>query len=292
MGTVAVVGSINQDLLITVEHLPHPGETILSTSEKRAFGGKGANQAVAVAWAQGDALMVGAVGDDGEPLLANLREAGVNTSGVADLRGVPSGVAVCLTDAAGESAIIVSSGANYRVEPQLVADALAEQPDVAVVLAQCEIPPAAVEEAARAAERVGARFVLNLAPYREEPEAVIRACDPLVVNEVEAQALLASHGRTVEDLANAEAVAEEFAGVAKSVVVTLGSQGSVWVDDTGSGHVPAERVDVVDSTGAGDSFVGALAAELAAGRDLRSAVAVGSRAGAAAVQRWGAQLTR
>lgn len=303
---VLVVGSINLDLQVAVPTLPRPGETVLATGAGEAPGGKGANQAVAVARAGGDCWMVGAVGADeaGRAMLADLEAAGVRTGAVAVREDVRSGSAVVMVDAAGENSIVVVAGANGSLDAAEVTARSAEVGPVDVVVTQAELSPACVDAAAAVAGERGARFVLNLAPYRSVPRELLRDCDPLVLNEHEATALTAELTRAAVDGAAAPAegaagagsgplvhgdaheptdVLEVLAGCARSVVITLGARGARWASGAERGEVPAPRVQVVDTTGAGDVFVGALAVELARSGRLDEACAAGVAAASAAV---------
>lgn len=278
-GRVVVVGSANVDLVVPVERHPHGGETVLGGTLTRSPGGKGANQAVAAARAGGAATsMVGALGRDdaADLLLASLTGAGVDVGAVARL-DVPSGTALITVDAAGENAIVVAPGANGHVR---VDDAARERLARAdVVLAQLEVPVEAVLAAARV-RPAGAPLVLNAAPSRALPDEVWAAVDVLVVNEHEARDLApgaADPGAALLDRVPA-------------VVVTLGGAGAtVLRRGRPPEAVPGMRVEVVDTTGAGDTFCGVLAAGLARGADLADAARTATVAAALAVTRRGAQ---
>lgn len=268
MGRVVVLGSLNVDLVTRVERHPRPGETLLADGLRRLAGGKGANQAVAAAAAGAPTVMVGAVGDDadGAAYLDRLRGLGVDVSGVAVRPGTPTGTALIAVDAAGENTILVVAGANATVT-----DGDLDPVDLGpgdVLLLQLEVPLDAVTAAARLAAARGARVVLNLAPYAAVPDDVVALADPVVVNESEA-GLLAGSG-----------------SAPRSLLVTLGGDGARW-GELVVGAVPAEAV--VDTTGAGDAFCGALAAGLADGADDETALRGALRAGARAVAHDGAQ---
>jgi len=271
MGRVVVLGSLNLDLVTRVERQPAPGETVLGDGLRRLAGGKGANQAMAAALAGAEVVMVGAVGDDdaGRAYLARLRGAGIDVRGVAVLDDEPTGTALITVDDGGENSIVVVPGANGRVgEAALTSVDTTGTDDV--LLVQLEIPLDSVTEASeRAAER-GVRVVLNLAPYADLPADVVDLADPVVVNEHEAELLERSGVRPA------------------SLVVTRGADGASW----GDLNLPTESVsadEVVDTTGAGDAFCGALAAALAGGADREAALRAALRAGAGAVRHEGAQ---
>ncbi len=293
---VVVVGSVNRDYVCRVTSLPAPGETVLGAELSMGSGGKGGNQAVAAALMGATTALVACVGadPDGRALLADLEAAGVDVEDVASVAGAQSGAAFVMVADDGENCIVVAPGANSRLDAEVVEHALERRlrrDDVVVV--QAEIPSASVEAAAGVAERLGARFVLNLAPYREVPAALLRQCDPLVVNETEARALLGLHtDGSPDSSADAESMAEQLGGRTRSAVITLGAAGAVVAAEGAIRSVPAERVTVVDTTGAGDAFVGALAASLSHGDSIASATLQGVRAGSQAVTRRGAQPPR
>jgi ribokinase len=283
---VVVVGSMNRDYVCRVASLPRPGETLLGGELSLGEGGKGGNQAVAASRFGGTTLMVGAVGADadGEALVAALREQGVDTTHVAVDAERPTGAAFVFVDPAGENSIVVAAGANSGLTASTVGPVLDDALRAGdVVVVQMEVPLDVVAAAAGSAVSSGGRLVLNLAPYAAVDDAVLAAADPLVVNESEAAGLL---GGPVSD---PDEAARRLLARCRSVVVTLGSEGAVVAQADIVERLPAERVDVVDSTGAGDAFTGVLAAELAAGSDLLTAARLGVAAGTYAVQRHGAQ---
>lgn len=279
---VVVVGSANADLVVTVDRHPGPGETVLGGDLHSTPGGKGANQAVAAARA-GDAptVFVGALGTDdaGEMLLASLAGAGVDTSLVARTP-TPSGTAFIIVGPGGENAIVVAPGANRQVS--VSPRAATRIGRAAVVLAQLEIPVETVVAAARA-RRPGALMVLNAAPSRELPDELWRELDVLVVNEHEAADLA---GLAAEP----GALAASLLARVPAVVVTLGADGClVAARDEAAVTIPSPVVEAVDTTGAGDTFCGVLAAGLARGEDLVAASRRAVAAAALAVTRPGAQ---
>lgn len=271
MGRVVVVGSINVDLVTTVERHPRPGETVLGTSLRRLAGGKGANQAVAAAAAGASVAMIGCVGDDGSGVAyrERLHALGIDVTGVEVVPATPSGHALIAVDEAGENTIIVVPGANHAMREETLAP-LRSVGEGDVVVVQLEIPLDLVAAAAETAHARGARVVINVAPYAALPRHVLALADPIVANEHEAL-----------QLADSDAVGS-------SLLVTLGAAGATWDGET----VPGVRVptsEVIDTTGAGDAFVGALAAALAAGAGRHPALAAATEAGAAAVRHAGAQ---
>ncbi|MBD7998231.1 ribokinase [Oerskovia gallyi] len=288
-GSVVVVGSANVDLVVDVPRHPGGGETILGGDLRRSPGGKGANQAVAAARAGGaDTTFVGALGRDesGELLLASLDRGGVRTD-LVERTTAPTGTALITVSPDGENAIVVAPGANSHVR---IGPEQAERIGAAdVVLAQLEIPLDVVL-AAGAARRPGAVLALNAAPSRDLPDEMWAALDLLIVNEHEARDLAGEAAAPTDPVDAAEHLAATLLARVPAVVVTLGGAGCL-VAQRGSApvRVPAPRVDAVDTTGAGDTFCGVLAAALAGGSTLVDAARTASFAGALAVTRPGAQ---
>jgi ribokinase len=278
---VHVVGSLNHDVFLSVPALPRPGETLAGTGIEDAHGGKGMNQAVASACAGADTAMVGCVGGDaaGSELVDFARTRGVDVAGVGVVSG-PTGTAHVLRADGGENCIVVTAGANAKVENAQVDAGLAGIAAGDLVVVQGEIPVAASERAVRVAEEAGARVVINLAPVVSFSGAALRRADPLVLNEVEAAWLLRV---TPEEVAAApEAAAARLLAHASSVVVTLGAAGAVVGTPGHSERIPAPATaQVVDTTGAGDAVVGVLAARLSRGQSIvdasRSAVAAATQ---------------
>ncbi|MCM2575925.1 ribokinase [Streptomyces meridianus] len=289
---LVVVGSANADLVVGVERRPGAGQTVLGSDLAVHPGGKGANQAVAAARLGARTALLARIGDDahGRMLLDVQRRAGVDTAGVL-VGGAPTGVALIVVDPSGDNSIVVSPGANARLGPGDVRAAGAMLRAARVVSLQLEIPLESVAETVRTAAAVDTRVVLNPSPPAPLPDDVLAACDPLVVNEHEAKALLAGDPASDDDSPEAWAEALLARGP-RSVVVTLGAAGALVARaDGGAGTVtvPSPAVRAVDTTGAGDAFTGALAWRLGAGDDLETAVRFAVRVGAAAVKRTGAQ---
>ena len=259
---VVVVGSVNADLVVSVPRLPRAGETVAGGTYARHGGGKGANQAVAAARAGARVAMVGAVGADdlGDEALRELAAEGIDVSAVARLEDVATGVAAIVVDAAGENQIAVASGANARLGGDAVSDALARLlgSPPGVVLLGNEVPQAAVVAGARAALAAGWQVVLNPAPAR-----------PL--HDTLAGLLLTPNADEARELAGIDDVEAAARALGARILVTLGADGALLLHDGVAERLPAPRVDVVDTTGAGDAVNGALAAELAAGRSLPDA---------------------
>jgi len=264
---VYVVGSINVDLVVTARSLPRPGETVAGGSFQRHGGGKSANQAVAAARLGASVRMIAAVGDDdlGEEAVALLRDEGIDVSRVMTLARTPTGVALIVVDASGENQIAVASGANAELDPTAVQHALRGARPPAVVLLGLEVPDAPVLVAAHAAREAGLALLLNPAPARELPPELLDLSPLLTPNSVEAATL---SGEEEPEAAAATLSARTGA----PVVVTLGAAGALVADGGEISRLPAPAVEAIDTTGAGDAFNGALAAELAGGAALLAAV--------------------
>ena len=283
---VVVFGSINLDLVTRVPRLPMPGETLIGSGFATYPGGKGANQALAAARAGAAVRMVGAVGRDAaaDSALALLRAANVDVDGVLVVDS-PTGCATVLVDDTGENAIAVVPGANNSVDAGAMPEDAFAQGDV--LLLQHEVPaPANAALIARAA-RSGMRIVLNAAPARPLTRELLAAIDTLIVNQTEAAALAAALGWPTEAISFAAAAAAEIDGLA--VVVTLGAAGAAGVLGHDEIRVAAPRVGVIDTTGAGDAFVGAYAAALDAGNDRATSIRMATAAGSLACTLHGAQ---
>jgi ribokinase len=275
-GSIAVVGSINVDVVVEVDRLPAPGETVVGGDRRELPGGKGANQAVAAARLGGAVALVARVGADdaGRRLRDALAGEGVDVTHVGEDPEAPTGMALIAVDAAGENTIVVSPGANDRVSPADVRAASDLLAGAAVILIQHEVPDEAIAAALAAA---GGTVVLNPAPAR----ALAGPVDVLVPNRGELEALAGRAGDPVE-------LARALHGAA-AVVVTLGPEGAVVVQGERAERIQAPRVDAVDTTGAGDAFCGALAQALADDATLVEAARWAARAAAVSVTRLGAQ---
>jgi len=259
---LVVLGSINLDYTVVVDHWPAPGETVLATTLATSIGGKGANQAVAAARAGVRPVLLAAVGPDAGPLVEQLQLRDVDLGHLQHCTA-PTGIALITVGPDGENSIVVAQGANALLDDVAVAQHVRElDPDI--LIAQLEVPVSAV----LAAARIARRFVLNYSPALPVPDELLALADPLIVNETEAANLSVTP---------------------RSLVVTLGAAGARFVDSDGEGHIHALPAPVVDTTGAGDAFAGALAAALVTGASLEDAVQAGVIAGATAVQSLGAQ---
>ena len=287
---IVVVGSLNMDLVVGAPKIPAPGETVIGGDLQTFPGGKGANQAVAAARLGAQVAMVGRVGDDafGAQLRQTLENDGVDLAYVQTTAVTPSGVALIVVDAAGQNSIVVASGANMRLTP---ADVEAAAPAIraADVLAlQLESPLETVQRAAELARAHGVTVILNPAPARPLPPELLALVDVLIPNESETAALTGLPVTSVDELtAAADCLRAQGVG---AVILTLGARGALLAAEGVTRRFPAFPVDqVVDTTAAGDAFVGGLATAVAEKQPLDAAIAWGNAAGALAVARAGAQ---
>ncbi|WP_281278269.1 ribokinase [Paraburkholderia dinghuensis] len=290
-GSVAVVGSLNMDLVVRAPRLPHPGETLAGSAFAQVAGGKGGNQAVAAARLGAQVAMIGCTGADanGTVLRAGLAAEDVDCSALETSPQAPTGVALIVVDEASQNAIVIVAGSNGEVTPDTIArhEAVLAQADV--VVCQLETPYDAVHAALTVAKRLGKTTILNPAPATGPlPAEWLPLADYLVPNELEAAALTGLPASTPEDAGRA-ATALRSRG-ACNVIVTLGAQGvCALLGDSPPALWPAPRVAAIDTTAAGDTFIGALAARLAAGVAAPEAVHFALRAASISVTRAGAQ---
>ena len=287
MTNIIVVGSINADLVVRTPRFPQPGETISGEDLQIIPGGKGANQAVAAARQGTSVAMTGRVGNDsfGPELIENLKRNNVDTAHVRTDPESATGTAIIVVDANGQNSIVLSPGGNGRVTPADVDDVPFR--DGQLLLLQLEIPVEAVLAAAQRAKENGARVLLNPAPARSLPEELIALSDFILPNESELSLLT---GQAVKDMPSAEQAAKALLeGGAKNVIATLGANGALIVNRDITKHIPPFPVDVVDTTAAGDAFIGGFASALLEERSLEEAARYGSACGALAVTKFGAQ---
>jgi len=286
---ILVVGSSNTDMVIRLDRIPLPGETILGGDFITAAGGKGANQAVAAARAGGDITLVARVGQDmfGEKAVAGFAADGINVDYISRDLTAPSGVALIFVARDGQNSIAVAGGANSRLSPADVQEAARAIAGAKMVLMQLETPVVSVEAAARIAAKAGVPVILNPAPAQTLSRELLSMISILTPNQTEAELLT---GIAVTDEESAVRAARKLreSGV-KTVVITLGSRGALVVTDTILQHVPGFSVEPVDTTGAGDVFNGALAVALGEGKSMLEAVRFANAAAAISVTRLGAQ---
>jgi ribokinase len=280
---ILVIGSLNMDLVARCEQLPRSGQTILGADLFTAPGGKGANQAVAAARLGARVTIAGCVGDDqfGRDLVAALRRDGVHGDTVRVVPH-PTGTALITIDAAGANTIVVIAGANAACEPALVDRALADAGGPGILLLQHEIPEPTNAHAIRAAHAAGWFIVLNPAPARRLDPALLPLIDIVAPNETEAEALTGSNDPRV-------AARHLVAHGARAALITLGAAGTLYCDASGGLLCPAVAVQAVDTTAAGDAYIGALAAALAEDRGIAESLGRAAAAAGLAVTRLGAQ---
>lgn len=299
--TVFVVGSLNADQLLEVPAFPAAGETVLASDVTITAGGKGGNQAVAAARAGASVVMIGALGDDAHGLLVRraLVESGVETGWVRTAGGTHTGTAVVAVEAGGENRIIVASGANARLSPEDVESGLADAAPGDLVLLQLETPVGVVAHAARFAKERGATVVLNAAPAPADTGCLTTDIDLLVVNQGEMRAVAGLVGAVAQPDGGAAGrgdVAGTVLATSRAldcvVVCTTGADGAYVNVGDRVAHIPAVPVTAVDTTAAGDTYTGYLAAALARGEsDLPAALATASAAAAITVTRRGAMVS-
>ena len=286
---IVVVGSCNTDMVINMERLPLPGETLLGGKFFMNAGGKGANQAVAAARLGGKVDFVAKVGNDpfGIRSIDQYKAEGIGTKHVVVDKEHPSGVALILVDAHGENSIAVASGANAHLLPEDIDRAKGAIEGCDILLMQLETPMPTIEHAAQMARKSGCKVILNPAPAHSLPESLLTNLYMLIANETEAEYI---SGTRITDMDSVARAADIIChrGV-ENVVITLGSKGAFIKERDTYHQVPALKVKAVDATAAGDTFCGAVCVALAEGRSITDAVTFANRAAAVTVTRMGAQ---
>ncbi|HZQ34324.1 MAG TPA: ribokinase [Dehalococcoidia bacterium] len=284
---VAVVGSFMTDLVARVPHWPRPGESVFASEFGIFRGGKGCNQAIAAARAGARVAMLGRLGGDayGDDFLHALAEEGIADTGIVRDADAGTGIAVPILDPSGENMIVVAPRANMRLQPEDIAAAGETLRGARVLLLQMEVPIDASLAAAQIVRGASGSVIWNVAPAAMLPDAAFALVDAIVVNEAEAAALADCDTASLDGCARAARV---IAARGSTAIVTLGAGGVLYAAGDSVRHLPGHVVPVVDTTGAGDAFCGALAAALARGDSLEEAIAMGNAAGALAVGGMGA----
>jgi len=290
MGQITVIGSLNMDMTVNTPRMPGIGETILGSGFQTVPGGKGANQAVAIARLGGTVSMAGCIGDDsfGQALIQNLAANGVDTSGIDRVPGSPTGVAV-ITVCGGDNTIIVDPGANGQMQPDRVdaLESLISESEMLVL--QLEIPLEGAKRAMELAKKHRVKVLLNPAPAVPLKKEILELADIITPNESECEILT---GMPIRSVGDAEKAAMELKRLgANTVIVTLGENGAILLDQRKFLHVPARKVQAVDTTAAGDSFTGALAYAVTKGMPLEESVHFAGIAASITVTRRGAQAS-
>jgi ribokinase len=286
---IIIVGSMNMDMMVKTEHIPRPGETIMGTDFLMNPGGKGANQAVAVARLSGNAKFIGKIGNDlfGRQASQLFREEGIDTSGLTSDANQPSGIALITVDKDGENSIVVAPGANSSLNLADVETHIYNTSQASVMLIQLEIPINTVKHAIKVAKQSNIKVILNPAPAQHLEDELLKMVDIITPNETEAEFLT---GISVFDIESAKKAAQDISskGIG-SVIMTLGQKGALVYENEIFHHITAPVVLAVDTTAAGDVFNGALAVGITEGKTILQAVEFACRAAAISVTRLGAQ---
>ncbi|CEI72296.1 ribokinase [Romboutsia hominis] len=288
MKNICVIGSLNMDLVVNVEKMPKAGQTLLGSNFKEVPGGKGANQAVAMARLNGNVTMIGKVGNDsfGETLVNSLKKDNVNTDYIQVEKG-PSGVALITVDKNAQNSIVVAPGANYKLTKEDIDKNIDAIKNSDIVVVQLETPLETIKYALKKAKELGKYTILNPAPAVVLEDGIIENVDLLTPNETELE-IISGKSISNEDDINECAQIMINKGV-KELIVTLGSKGSLYINKETSMFKKAYKVEAIDTTAAGDSYTGALAVAISIGKDMEYAMDFASKVGALSVMKEGAQ---
>ena len=288
MKNICVIGSLNMDLVVNVDTMPKPGQTIIGSNFKDVPGGKGANQAVAMARLNGNVSMIGKVGEDGfgQTLINSLKNDKVDTTYIQTAKGA-TGVALITVDKNAQNSIVVSPGANFEVKEDDIDNNIEAIKNSDIVVLQLETPLNTIKYALNKAKELNKYTILNPAPAVKLDDEIIKNVDLLTPNETELEIISGVSIETEEDIQKAAQIMIEK-GV-KELIVTLGSKGSLYINKEKSMFKKAYKVEAVDTTAAGDSYTGALAVALSQDKNIEDAMDFASKVGALSVLKEGAQ---
>lgn len=288
MKNICVIGSLNMDLVVNVDIMPKPGQTIIGSNFKEVPGGKGANQAVAMARLNGNVSMIGKVGEDGfgQTLINSLKNDKVDTTYIQTAKGA-TGVALITVDKNAQNSIVVSPGANFEVKEDDIDNNIEAIKNSDIVVLQLETPLNTIKYALNKAKELNKYTILNPAPAVKLDDEIIKNVDLLTPNETELEIISGVSIETEEDIQKAAQIMIEK-GV-KELIVTLGSKGSLYINKEKSMFKKAYKVEAVDTTAAGDSYTGALAVALSQEKCIEDAMDFASKVGALSVLKEGAQ---
>ena len=288
MKNICVIGSLNMDLVVNVDTMPKPGQTIIGSNFKEVPGGKGANQAVAMARLNGNVSMIGKVGEDGfgQTLINSLKNDKVDTTYIQTAKGA-TGVALITVDKNAQNSIVVSPGANFEVKEDDIDNNIEAIKNSDIVVLQLETPLNTIKYALNKAKELNKYTILNPAPAVKLDDEIIKNVDLLTPNETELEIISGVSIETEEDIQKAAQIMIEK-GV-KELIVTLGSKGSLYINKEKSMFILAYKVEAVDTTVAGDSYTGALAVALSQDKNIEDAMDFASKVGALSVLKEGAQ---
>lgn len=288
MKNICVIGSLNMDLVVNVDTMPKPGQTIIGSNFKEVPGGKGANQAVAMARLNGNVSMIGKVGEDGfgQTLINSLKNDKVDTTYIQTAKGA-TGVALITVDKNAQNSIVVSPGANFEVKEDDIDNNIEAIKNSDIVVLQLETPLNTIKYALNKAKELNKYTILNPAPAVKLDDEIIKNVDLLTPNETELEIISGVSIETEEDIQKAAQIMIEK-GV-KELIVTLGSKGSLYINKEKSMFKKAYKVEAIDTTAAGDSYTGALAVALSQEKCIEDAMDFASKVGALSVLKEGAQ---
>ena len=288
MKNICVIGSLNMDLVVNVDKMPKPGQTIIGSNFKEVPGGKGANQAVAMARLNGNVSMIGKVGEDGfgQTLINSLKNDKVDTTYIKTTKGA-TGVALITVDNNAQNSIVVSPGANFEVKEEDIDNNIEAIKNSDIVVLQLETPLNTIKYALKKSKELNKYTILNPAPALKLDDEIIKNVDLLTPNETELEIISGVNIETEEDIQKAAQIMIEK-GV-KELIVTLGSKGSLYINKEKSIFKKAYKVQAVDTTAAGDSYTAALAVALSKDKNIEEAMDFASKVGALSVLKEGAQ---